>query len=218
MGDGKAPFPTIYIVGAQCTGKTTLVDALIEYFRRPKVQIWREDVSEPFVIKEVARNVLKEHDFTAFDITSSPKRALELQKLILEAQYRAENVVDGWYISDRSAIDPVVYAKVFAGEEAAAEMVQTETWQQLAENMRQGLVFVCEPNPGWLRDDGVRLIPTSWEEWKNLHRVFCRSLEEQGIPYEVLNRTLSVADRRAQVIKYMLQVPEAENGAAIKKL
>ena len=223
MGDRPALPPTIYIVGAQCTGKTTLVNALTEYFCKPKNRIWTEIIPEPSVIKEVARNVLKEHDFTAFDITSSPRRALELQKLILEAQFRAEEkekATNGWYISDRSAIDPVVYARFFVGEDAAAEMVQTETWQRLAKNMLKGQVFVCEPNPGWLSDDGVRLMPTGWEEWMSLHGAFCRALEEQGICYEILRGKLSVAQRRAQVVKSMFSsyLQKMDDGVANEQL
>ncbi len=75
----------IYIVGAQCTGKTTLVNALESHFDETPDPSLR-----PTFIREVARTVLDTHGFTALDITSSGERCMTLQKLILDAQVLAE--------------------------------------------------------------------------------------------------------------------------------
>lgn len=77
----------IYVIGAQCTGKTTLVNALEEHFKSNNVD---RNMPQPTVIQEVARAVLKEKGFTREDITTSPSRALQLQRHILDAQLHAE--------------------------------------------------------------------------------------------------------------------------------
>ena len=81
----------IYIVGAQCTGKTTLVDALSKFFETQKNRYLHDEATpKPYIIKEVARSVIRKHKFTANDITSSKSRAAQLQKLILAAQCQIE--------------------------------------------------------------------------------------------------------------------------------
>lgn len=102
-------------MGAQCTGKTTLVNRLAQHFHDNP-----PPAGPPAIIKEVARTVLVKHNFTANDITSSQERCLLLQRLILEAQAKAEReVLQGeasWFISDRSGVDPMAYAAQHGGE------------------------------------------------------------------------------------------------------
>ncbi|KAK0741404.1 hypothetical protein B0T18DRAFT_432516 [Schizothecium vesticola] len=75
----------VYIVSAQCTGKTTLVNRLDQHFHDNP-----PPAGTPAIIKEVARTVLVQHNFTADDITSSQERCLLLQRFILETQTKAE--------------------------------------------------------------------------------------------------------------------------------
>ena len=81
--------PNIYIIGAQSTGKTTLVSALDKHFEQHQTYL-SEPTARPHIIKEVARSVLRDHHFTADDIATSKPRALQLQRLILDAQSKAE--------------------------------------------------------------------------------------------------------------------------------
>ncbi|KAL8992131.1 MAG: hypothetical protein Q9169_007345 [Polycauliona sp. 2 TL-2023] len=142
--------PNIYIIGAQSTGKTTLVSALGDHFAQDA------SLSQPQLLKEVARGVLTRHNFTASDITNSKERALELQRLIIEAQAAAEGALGNlWYVADRSAIDAVAYARQYVGETEARNLRKGDTWQELEERMRAGVVVVCEPGGEWLRDDGL---------------------------------------------------------------
>jgi uridine kinase len=104
----------IYIIGAQCTGKTTLVKELQAYFAQ---SVNCHAYSSPSIITEVARKVLKEYEFNRNDITNSVERCFALQEHILQAQYEAELSMsqeqpNKWYISDRSGVDPVAYASV----------------------------------------------------------------------------------------------------------
>ncbi|KAK7422554.1 hypothetical protein QQX98_001577 [Neonectria punicea] len=118
----------IYIVGAQCTGKTTLVEALERSYETAG------DVAPPAVVREVARSVMKTHKFTAHDIISSPDRCLTLQTLILNGQLDAERAAlreSGWIISDRSGLDPIVYAHRHLGHEVAEAMMRSAAWKEL---------------------------------------------------------------------------------------
>jgi predicted ATPase len=188
MSESKA-LRHIYIVGAQNTGKTTLVNALEAAFAKNTSEI------QPRVIKEVARNVLIKHQFTAEDIKTSPSRAFQLQELILKAQFDAEREVlerEGWFISDRSAIDPIVYARKYVTEEASIQLRQSMEWLQLKERMKDSVVIVCQAGADWLLDDGVRLMPEN--------RLFCSCLDEWGLDYEVLPWTLMDIDKRVDFV------------------
>ena len=174
----------IYIVGAQCTGKSTLVAALSAHFSTPSPTA---TTPAPLILAEVARTVLRQHNFTASDITSSPSKALLFQKLILEAQYSTEKAAGPrWFISDRSGFDPIVYTKRYVGEEGANSLMRTDVWRELKERMEQSLIVVCEAGADWLIDDGVRLMPEDKADWVAFHNLFCLSLEDAGLEYVVL--------------------------------
>lgn len=96
MASEVAQSPCLYIIGAQCTGKTTLVDALEDMFGSGELSNHLQGKSSrPVIIREVARTVLRDKHFSRDDITTSPSRALQLQKHILDAQYEAEQTAIG---------------------------------------------------------------------------------------------------------------------------
>ena len=173
----------IYIVGAQCTGKTTLITALSAHFTSASTS-----TPAPLIFTEVARTVLRKHNFTASEITSSPGRNLLLQRLILEAQYETEKAAGSaqWFISDRSGFDPIVYAKRYLGDEGAGSLMRMEIWEELRERMGRSLVVVCEAGADWLIDDGVRLMPEDKKDWVAFHDLFCESLRDAGLEFVVL--------------------------------
>lgn len=179
---------SIYIVGAQCTGKTTLTEALAHRIKETFPSIAIE------LINEMARSVLEKYRFTRDDVRNNPQRCIELQKLILYAQHQREItiVADKMLISDRSGLDPVVYASMFAKDQIKSfEDLQTGTeWEELKVRMRQAVVVVCEPVQEWLFDDGIRLMPTSMEEWTSLHDEFRKLLHENEISYTILPSAL----------------------------
>ncbi len=203
----------IYIVGAQCTGKTTVVKALGDHFNERDMSYGHDEHCLPYpeIITEVARSVLQKHSFTANDITSSPERALALQNLILQAQLSAEREASGkgeWFISDRSAADPIVYARKYVSEEAASNLVKSAEWSELGGRMRQSLVIVCEAGADWLTDDRVRLMPESKDDWIAFHQLFCRCLDEWGVKYEILACSVTGIDER---VSFVLEKWEAAN-------
>ncbi|KAG4440863.1 hypothetical protein IFR05_003676 [Cadophora sp. M221] len=132
---------------AQCTGKTTLVKALEDHSSSEdnlETDSGRR-LLRPDIITEVARSMLKEHSFIEDDITSSPARALVLQELILKAQVQAEAATsrpDGWFFSDRSGADPIVYAKKYVSDAAANNLLSSTEWLKLKKCMEQSLVII----------------------------------------------------------------------------
>ncbi|TGJ88065.1 hypothetical protein E0Z10_g685 [Xylaria hypoxylon] len=199
-----AVLPNIYIIGSQCTGKTTLVNAICEYFERhPNKHNPIASAEHPGVIKEVARSVLKNHGFTRGDIRNSQDRALELQRLIIEAQFEAEKSQLGtrsWFISDRSAVDPVIYARKYVSKEAADTLAASAKWTEMKDRMAKSLVIVCEAGVDWLMDDGIRLMPLDTTEWLQLHTEFCLTLANIGLKHHVLPSRIRNTDERVQFV------------------
>lgn len=197
----NATLPSIYVIGPQSTGKTTLVNKL-----RDDLRHWLAGatIEPPQIVTEVARTVLTKHKYTANDITSSTDRCLELQKLILEAQAAAEKealLYSSWFISDRSGFDPLVYAREYVSPEAVAEMQRLPAWIEVKTRMENSLVVVCEAGTPWLMDDGVRLMPDNEGAWMKLSRDFCDLLDETGFSYCVVPRAmLDLSERAAFVL------------------
>ncbi|KAH7016363.1 AAA domain-containing protein [Microdochium trichocladiopsis] len=193
--------PNIYIIGAQSSGKTTLVQALETHFTNQHETLSAS--AAPRFIKEVARKVLDKHGYTAEDIVTSPQRTLQLQKLIIEAQARAEYepansdtpatnaTCPPSFISDRSAIDPVVYARQYVGLQESQGLLELPEWRQMHKRMQASLIILCEPRSDWLKSDGVRLMPRDNEEWMLTHKLFCDVLNEVGLSFVVLSEGMS---------------------------
>lgn len=192
----------IYIVGAQSTGKTTLVKALQKHLDHHENCKWEgEQISPPKVIIEVARGVLQKYDLTAEDITSSQTRSIELQRRILEAQLQAEaECGDAWFISDRSGFDPIIYALRYVGIDAARDLMASKAFIELKERLQNSLVIICEAGADWLIDDGVRLMPTSKDDWVAFHSLFCTSLEAAGVKYFVLPYSMTGSTERVDFV------------------
>ncbi|KAI8710489.1 AAA-28 domain-containing protein [Fusarium sp. LHS14.1] len=193
--------PNIYIIGPQSTGKTTLVSKL-----RSELENWLADTSiiKPQIVSEVARTVLTKHKFTAEDVKSSPSRCLALQQLILEAQALAEKEAlqrSSWFISDRSGVDPLVYARKYVSADAALEMQRQSAWIEVKARMSASSIVVCEAGTPWLTDDGVRLMPDNDEAWMQLFHEFCGLLDEFGLQYFVVPRTMLGLSERAQFVR-----------------
>ncbi|KAH1809374.1 hypothetical protein KXX35_007481, partial [Aspergillus fumigatus] len=146
----------------------------------------------PHPITEVARKVLCEFGFTRDDITSDPSRALQLQELILKAQFEEESKVttNATVLCDRSGADPIVYAVKYGPPHAQEMLEKCREWQVLRDRMRESLVILCPPHREWLTDDGVRLMACSWTEWEDLHLVFLHVLKTNTISFYVIPEEL----------------------------
>jgi nicotinamide riboside kinase len=200
----------IYIIGAQSTGKTTLVNALESYLNECANTNSGKWPQNPLIIREVARTVLKDKNFSREDITTSPIRALQLQQHILRAQYEAETTAcardaSAWYICDRSGLDPIVYAACFIGAEPAAEMLTSKVWLELENRMKEGIVVVCEAGCHWLKDDGVRLMPSNEEEWMRIDHAFRGLLKARGISFSILSKDMEDIKERVEYVQMLIE-------------
>ena len=186
----------VYIIGAQSTGKTTLVNALAKDLTGDAIP------QRPKVIHEVARTVQIEKGFSREDITTSPVRALQLQKHILEAQYSAQMATcdSVWCILDRSGLDPIVYTKCYVSSEASADLLASRIWLELESRMQAGIVVLCEAGCQWLTDDGVRLMPTNLEEWLNVDTAFRDLLEARDISYAMVPKEITDLEKRVEFV------------------
>ncbi|KAH8174350.1 AAA domain-containing protein [Sarocladium implicatum] len=190
--------PNIYIIGPQSTGKTTLVNEL-----HRQLGTWLADTSFdlPHVIPETARIVLEQHNISSLDVTASEEQCINLQRLIIEAQSVAEEEalsISSWFISDRSAIDPLIYVRRYASAQAAEDLRLLESWAKLRERMTGSLIVVCESGTPWLVDDGIRLMPEGDEAWNRLYIDFCAVLQELNLTYCVVPQTMLGLPDRAE--------------------
>ncbi|KDQ53777.1 hypothetical protein JAAARDRAFT_136621 [Jaapia argillacea MUCL 33604] len=187
----KVAVRALYVVGPSSTGKTTLCNAIVENLGIPK---------EAY-ITEVARTVMRTTGFSREDVGK-----LEMQSAILEAQLEREEeareaarAAPGSHtiLSDRSAIDPIVYAILTASNENEANhrrrtLTEKDGFRRALPRYQHAEFILLEPVPEWLVDDGVRSLDNHVE----CSRVFKEVLEELGIAYTVINaETKDLAER-----------------------
>lgn len=196
-GKNRPSFQSIYLVGPSSSGKSTLCDAL----ERALTDLRREEV---VVIKEVARTVMAATGFTRDDVGR-----LAMQEAIMHAQLRAELAArasnpGAVLISDRSAIDPVAYARLFdarspgnAGDVVA--LTQQTEFQRLLPIYRKSLFVLLRPVQEWIVDDGVRSMEDQWPSYQ----MFKEVLQELGIRFhEVGDEVLDLDVRVELVLKW----------------
>jgi nicotinamide riboside kinase len=186
---------SVYIVGAQCTGKTTLLHALQSAFSRkyPTLQFSS--------ITEVARDILRDYQFSRDDITNDPQRALKLQQLILVAQCNKESESPTDYLlCDRSGVDPIVYAIKYGTPYAQIILESSPEWHYLRDQMKKALVILCQPHREWLVDDGTRLMAKTWEEWESVHLTFMQVLDANEITFHMIPKEVIDLDERVDFV------------------
>lgn len=184
--------PSIYVIGAQCTGKTTIVKALQKHFAdsHPKLEM--------IVVSELARDVLRNQNVTREHVQAGDTKAMQLQQTILETQFQTESASQAHQLvlSDRSGLDPIAYALKYGEASHAQALKETEAWESLRSTMQRSVVILCEPVVEWLVDDGERLMPKSVEEWLDLHETFVKLLHEMSIEFKVLPSSLTALKDR----------------------
>ncbi|KAH9888526.1 AAA domain-containing protein [Cubamyces lactineus] len=195
-------YGAVFVLGPSSSGKTTLCDTLSEEL----------GVRPPQYIKEVARNVMKTHGFTRNDTDT-----YEMQYAIMAAQLEAEEraaaalqntTVAGirLILSDRSAIDPIVYAGTSGVPGALGRrhrLLEDAALQRMLPSYRGSLFVVLEPVTEWLEDDGVR----SLEDPGRYNSVLVATLRELGIPYVTIGtETKDIRARVNLVLEHLLDV------------
>jgi nicotinamide riboside kinase len=144
----QSPQTAIYVVGPSSTGKTTLCHALAE----------KLGLKAPAYITEVARTVMREIGCTRKDIGK-----LAMQTAIMKAQLQREDEGRSQQVllSDRSAIDPIVYAILTSTTEDEAKqrresLTNLPQFQLALSRYRRSTFLLLTPVPEWVLDDGIR--------------------------------------------------------------
>jgi nicotinamide riboside kinase len=155
----------------------------------------------PSYITEVARGVMRRKGFTREHVGR-----LEMQEAIMEAQLEAENesrvhvtqrAKVQVLLSDRSAVDAVVYAILTSRNKEEADdrretLIGSPQFQLALSNYQQALFVLLTPVPEWLVDDGVR----SMADGHQCLAVYRQVLSELGIKYkEMGTNTKRLSDR-----------------------
>lgn len=189
----KPSYKAIYIVGASSTGKTTLCSALASTLASEK----------PLVIKEVARDVMRRTGFSRETVGQ-----LEMQRAIMDAQLEAESRARAYgstdrrvLLSDRSAVDAIVYSIITSTTEAEATerkqtLVKSPQFQQALPWYRQAKFVLLTPVPEWLVDDGVRSLYDQY----HCTEVFRQVLVELGIGFQEMGVEVKELEERVQAL------------------
>ena len=134
----------IYVLGPSSSGKSTLCDALARYL----------DLDRTRYVREVARTVMREQGFTRKDVDT-----YAMQQAIMTAQLKAEQKIlernevsadadEGCVImlSDRSAVDPIVYAATSrspGAEDMRRKLREDKAFQSVLPFYRKSLFSEC---------------------------------------------------------------------------
>lgn len=191
--------PSIYIIGVSAAGKTTLVTALAGHLRATKPDI------NFCVIDEVAREIVLQKGLDPRDIQNGEGHAMDLQITILETQAMREHELMkhmDLIVSDRSGIDPIAFTMCYGKPALVQVLLDSEAWKFLRTRMQSGLVVLCEPQPQWFAEDGVRILPASSQEIFDLHETFCELLRAQNITFETLTASQRVIEDRVQAVMH----------------
>ncbi len=148
---------TVAVVGAESTGKSTLVKALAKHYSTSYAPEWGRIVSEAYA----------ELSIRDFDHIVSMQA-----ELIRTAQCTS----NGLCFSDTEAITTALFAPVYLGEEHAA------SWRS-AEAQQFELYLVLDPAVPWI-DDGTRVLNTSQRD--TFHGDLIAALERLDKPYRLV--------------------------------
>ncbi|OSX61367.1 hypothetical protein POSPLADRAFT_1046788 [Postia placenta MAD-698-R-SB12] len=188
----------VFILGPSSSGKTTLCNALVEDLGLDRSRY----------VTEVARNVMKTHGFTRHDTDT-----FEMQHTIMMAQLRAEEAVLKRYsenidfpldiLSDRSAIDPAVYAgtSTAAGAAERQKRLLNDPAFRAVLPLYQKSTFVQD----WFEDDGVR----SLEDPRVYNTHLFAVMEELGIPFVCIGEERKDIRDRVDFVRELLEQQRA---------
>lgn len=205
MTDHQHPLTELYVVGPSSTGKTTLCNAVAESL---KLCSW-------CYITEVARQVMKRRGFTRADVGK-----IEMQSAIMMAQLerevevyeRARSTGETLILSDRSGVDPVIYAVLTAKDERQARqrrniLVKHPTFESALKRYQKAKFLLLRPVPEWFVDDGVR----SLEQHARSLQVYRAVLADLGIPYHEIGEEMKDLSERTNWVKRWVTTSSARS-------
>jgi len=187
------PIAEIYIVGAASTGKTTLCRALLQKLGLEGTEF----------ITETARSVMERDGFTRDDVGKlSMQVAIMKEQFLTEVKSREAAASSGRILlSDRSAVDAVVYAVVTAaGAEEAEERIRSLTasrqFQSALPAYRNACFILLAPVPEWLEDDLIRMI----DKQDYCHEIFRTILNRLSIKFHEIGPEMKSLEERVKTI------------------
>ena len=143
----RAPLRVV-VTGSECTGKTTLAQAIAERFRAPWVPESSRLQAEEIALRE-------NRELTLDDVQPIARRHIAAEG---EALARADRLL----VLDADLLSTVVYSRHYYGE--CAEWIEAAARERLAD-----LYLFCRPDLPWIAD-GVRDRPVQREEIDALFR------------------------------------------------
>jgi len=175
----------IVVSGAQCSGKTTFMDAL----SKSKINIERFDI-----VKEVVRSLVEKRQI---NINEGADYRSQLE--ILSEHYKNTLRYDN-FITDRGSVDAFVYAThgflndVFSYDEYK---VFEEIFQK---TVNEYDLFLYLPIGGIpFEGDGVRSDDLQYRQ--AIHELFIKTYEKFGITYYTLDGSVEMRLRDFEIIK-----------------
>jgi nicotinamide riboside kinase len=188
----------VYIIGPQSTGKTTLVNAMAQSLE-----------GDVHVIQEIARTVMRERGYSRNDVDSdNSERRFTLQQDIFNAQVEKEMMFlqsGKEFLSDRSAVDPLIYLMHFSGQNEVNRITSTDKWRKVRSryaDYNQSLVVLLSPVASFLVDDDVRYMSKSLDDWNALASNFRLFLDQEKIPFvEIGEEILDIKERVTEVMQ-----------------
>jgi nicotinamide riboside kinase len=197
----------IYVVGPSSAGKTTLCNALVKQLGIPP---------DAFVT-EVARTVMREKGLTRADVGQ-----LSMQRAIVDAHVARDrdarrSALDACIhdnvttigrnhgavmVSDRSAIDAVVYA-MMNSEALGRALIDSPGFRTMLDTYRseRATFVLLHPVANWVIDDGVRSIDSD-----NAIKQFIRVLQELKLRYMSLGEMDRLLEMRVGVVRLQLLI------------
>jgi HTH-type transcriptional repressor of NAD biosynthesis genes len=149
---------TVAILGAESTGKSTLVKAVAEHFGCAYAPEWGRTISE-------VKPELNDEDFDAI---------VDVQARLLRAAQIGSN---GLCLADTEAITTALFAPIYLGHEHAA------AWKA-ARQQRMDLYIVLAPSVPWI-NDGTRILDNSARD--RFHASILDALDQLGFAYQVID-------------------------------
>lgn len=148
---------SIYIEGAQNTGKTTLIKNVKNRF--PSICI----------MNEIARTVIKEKNISHEDLENNKNNCFKkLQMDILKATFISESNMNNPFISDRSILSPIVYSYYYFGEEYGRTLEkQKEFINRLEIYKNNSIIILLTPYEKYLTFDETKKNATM----EDLHKI-----------------------------------------------
>lgn len=214
LGDPNLRHKAIYIVGPSSSGKTTLCDAFAA----------DSGIPPSIYIKEIARNVMTSQGFTRAEVgTFKMQSAIMVAQLCAEAKSLEEDrnatkTGSPLLLSDRSAVDPTVYARSSGGtggRDMQLKLLQTPEFQAALPFYRRSLfgkiqamsskcclpsglhIVMLNPVPEWIKDDGVRSLEDPWQYCNYLRD----TLRELTIPFREVGEDVKDIDDRVRLVR-----------------